>query len=365
MGEIVIADNWSLQEISNLLKNGISDEEGSLIVVGADRASHSYQSVPRAVLAVEALFDFLTDVVLRDQIWVDQQFSNAWQDSDVLDGAVSAGVIQKFNFLSQGQELASLREAFVERMCATPSLKLSHEENVKGWEQHRNSPHKFLSQTLWGGAGMLARSFVYGVGYTPHPVRKHLFKETGIALPDARASIKISRFIREKRAAIYAVALKGEDLFSLQVQLPPLPVKIIQESSTPEELITIALQLRQEYSELRGWLVEYQEALNAGEFSEIKKFQKVLRSISMYVDSLRGVGDSNAPSFTIGIDFLKAAVRGDPINSLRNHRGVRSMINKLVTARSGSAELGKLLDFYQHRNSETGLKVLEHFSQAM
>lgn len=63
-----------------------------------------------------------------------------------------------------------------------------------------------------------------------------------------------------------------------------------------------------------------------------------------------------------GIDLLKIAFKGSPLNSLQNQFGVRSMVNKLVTTRSGNSELGKLLGFFGHRTSGVGLKVLDHFA---
>ncbi len=318
--------------------------------------------MPHAVFAFEALFDFLTDIVLRDEIWVDSSFTDTWEHFGVLDELVKSGVVKAFNFLGQPQELITPRNEFIGRMCVTESLKTAHQENVRGWELNKTTPDAYLSQTLWGGAGMLARSFVYRIGYTPHPARKRLFKQCGLALPDTHAAVELSRTMHEKRADIYAVKVGDEDLSSLRVRLPPIPTKIIQKARGPHDLISVALRLREDYKELRGWLAVYQDALGTGDFSDLNRHRKVLRSISSYVDSLVDLTDANTPAFTVGIDALKVAVKSNPGNYLKNQFGVRSMINKLITTRSGAAELDKLLDFYQHRGSDVGIKVLEHFS---
>ncbi len=362
MTSVVVADNWSLQEVSSLIKGGIDRGESSFIVIDEKINSHHYENMPHAVFAFEALFDFLTDIVLRDEIWVDSSFTNTWEHFGVLDELVKSGVVKAFNFLGQPQELATPTNEFIGRMCVTESLKAAHQENVRGWELNKVTPDKYLSQTLWGGAGMLARSFVYRIGYTPHPARRRLFKQCGLALPNTHAAVELSRTMHEKRADIYVVKLGNEDLSSLQVRLPPLPTKIIQEAREPQELISMALQLREEYKDLRGWLAEYQEALGTGDFADLNRYRKVLRSISLYVDSLVDRADTNAPTFTVGIDALKIAAKANPVNYVKNQFGVRAMINKLIVARSGSAELDKLLGFYQHRGSDIGLKILEHFS---
>jgi len=72
--------------------------------------------------------------------------------------------------------------------------------------------------------------------------------------------------------------------------------------------------------------------------------------------------DSNVPTFTAEIDILKIAIKGNPINSLRNQFGVRAMVNKLILGHSGNAELKKLLRFFGHHNSDIGMKILDHFS---
>lgn len=364
MSQITVADNWSLQDVSHLLSEGIDAEEiGQFIVVNKEAQSHDYKDVPWAVIAIEALFDLMTDIVLRDEIRVDEEFIDAWAEADgPLTAAVEQGIVKPFRFLGQPQELVSPRNEFVNRMCVTDSLKKQHEQNVHEWELKETTLHRYLSQVLWGGAGMLARAFVYQAGYTPHPARKRLFQESGIALQNNDAVVRLNRVIKEKRASIYSVKSDTDDLLSLQVRLPPLPVKIIRESNSPEDLIKVALQLRSEYAELRGWLAEYQASLGRDDFADLQKYQSVLRSISQYVDSQVGIIDSNAPSFTVGIDVFKFAFRGNPINTAKNQYGVRSMINKLVTTRSGDTELEKLLGFFGHRSSAVGLKVLDHFS---
>jgi hypothetical protein len=366
MSQVIVADNWSLQDVSHLLNSGIDAEEiGQFIVINKETKSHDYKDVPRAVIAIEALFDLMTDFVLRDEIWVDEAFIGTWSKTDgPLTEAVEQGVVKPFRFLGQPQELNSARDEFVSRMCATESLKKAHEQNVLGWAFNKTTPNRYLSQILWGGAGMLARALVYQAGYTPHPVRRRLFQDSGIALRDSDAVIRLTRTINEKRASIYAAKSGKDDLLSLQVRLPPLPVKIIRESKSPEDLIKVALQLRSEYAELRGWLTEYQESLGGDDFADLQKHQAILRSISQYVDSLVGTTDSNAASFTVGIDVLKIAFKGDPLNTLKNQFGVRSMINKLVTTRSGDTELERLLGFFGHRTSGVGLKVLDHFAAA-
>ncbi|MGD2117920.1 MAG: hypothetical protein PVG66_06160 [Chromatiales bacterium] len=143
--------------------------------------------------------------------------------------------------------------------------------------------------------------------------------------------------------------------------MPPLPIKIIQESNSINDLIAVALQIREEYQELRNWLGCYQQALSDGTYMDISKFQKILHSISQYVDSKMGALDPNAPTFTAGIGVLKIAKKGHPINHIKNQFGVRSMINNIIFSKTGNADLKKFLKFFDQQNTTVGLKVIDTF----
>lgn len=364
MSQSVISDNWALQDISELLVNGMDEVEGHYIKIDRENDSYEYKNISRAVIQTEALFDFITDIILRDQIIVEEKFTYVWdQHGSPLEIALNAGVIRPYSFLIDYEKLIEPRNEFIDRLCLTAALKKDHEENIIGWEANQHTPHDYLSQILWGGAGMLARGFVYEKGYTPHPVRKRLFIDAGIAMPSEDAVIQLNNVITEKRAKISSANLNQDELHSLTINMLPLPIKVIQESNSIKDLIAVALQQREEYQELRGWLGCYQQALSDGSYKDIIKFKKILHSISQYVDSKMGVIDTNAPTFTSGIGVLKVARKGQPINALKNQFGVRSMINNLIVSRSGNSDLKKFLNLFGQRNTTVGLNVLESFSQ--
>lgn len=364
MSQSVISDNWSLQNISGLLLRGVDPDMGHVVTPKVETDSHRYDEIPAAVIAIEALFDLLTDVILRDQILVDEKFASAWlKDGGPLNVLTKESVVRAFPFLDDPSRLVGPRDEFVNRLCVTDSLRREHQENTLGWETERKTPNPYLSQVIWGGAGMLARAFVYEKGYTPHPVRRRLFQESGIALSDTDAVIRACKVINEKRASIRTQQSSRHELYSLQVNMEPLPIKVIRESSCLDEIFTVALQFRKEYSELRGWLGVYQQSINTGDYREIQKHQRTLLSISQYVDTVMGKVSPDAATFTAGIDILKVAIKGSPTNTLKNQFGVRSMINKLIFGASGDAELKKLLGFFGHKHTSVGMRILKHFSR--
>lgn len=364
MSQSIISDNWSLQNISEMFKVGLDNDNTHYIHIDSENNEFSYKEIPSAIVTIEAFFDFITDIILRDQILVESDFVHAWKRFDSPVNIVAeSGVIREYPFSVDYKRLEEPRNEFVKKLCITDDLINAHEENRLGWLKNKQSPHSYLSQTLWGGAGMLARSFVYEKSYTPHPVRKRLFINAGLALQNDNAANAINNFINEKRAKVSSMQNNGDELFSLTINMLPLPIKVIQESNSTNDLITVALQLRDEYQELRDWLGCYQQAMSDGSYTDINKFQKILHSISLYVDSLMGHVDSNSPTFTAGIGVLKVAIKGHPLNTLQNQFGVRSMINNLIVSRSGNSDLKKFLNFFGHKNSVVGLNVLEHFSR--
>lgn len=76
MAQGVVSDNWSLQDISRLFLHGMDDSEADEIVITGE--AHSYSPVSYATIQTEALFDFLTDLVLRDEILVDESYEETW-----------------------------------------------------------------------------------------------------------------------------------------------------------------------------------------------------------------------------------------------------------------------------------------------
>jgi len=364
MSQSVIADNWSLQNIGELINSGIDESKSHYITIDKEKDCYSYEACTSAIINTEALFDFITDIILRDQILVEENFIHAWnRNGNPFQDALAQGVIRPYPFLVDYKKLHGPRDEFIERLSITSDLKKDHEENRVGFLKNKVAPHGYLSQTLWGGAGMLARGFVYEKGYTPHPVRKRLFTEAGILLSNEDSVLKLNDFVSDKRASISSHHTSSSELYALNVNMLPLPIRVIQESNSAKDLIKVALELRGEYQELRDWLNCYQLSLSDGSYKDKAKFSKILHSISQYVDSTMGTVDTNAPTFTAGIGVLKVAMKGQPINTLSNQFGIRSMVNKLILSQSGTSDIKKYLDFFEHRNSVVGMKVIEHFSQ--
>jgi len=363
MGGSIIADNWSLQTVAELLTDGLVESNTAAIQIDRTTESHTYVPLPQAAVSFEALFDLIADLVLRDQVLVDEKFTDTWLSiGGDLNRISERDLIRPIAFLNQGKKLDGPRAEFVHRLCMTSSIKALHQRNVEEWDRNQETPDQMLSSTLWGGAGMLARAFINEKGYTPHPLRRRLFQQANLVLRIEDGTARLNSIIEDKHVSLSKATFGSDTLYSLRINLPPIPVLAIREARDASQLLPIALQLREEFQGLREWLREYQQAITSGDPSEREPFEKILRSISTFADSRSGKVDPNTPTFTVGLGVFKVALKADPMEFLRSKFGVRANANRLLFSGSGTSELSRLLGFFGHRHSPLALKLFEHFS---
>ncbi|NAZ45078.1 hypothetical protein GL178_02255 [Vibrio toranzoniae] len=363
MAQGVVSDNWSLQDISSLFSEGMDDSTADEIVV--ENSKHSYRSIYHASVQTEALFDFLTDLVLRDEILVEQKFEHAWvnTNSSILK-AKELGVVRSYPFLNEPQKLVEPRNRILEHMCSIDSLKLAHQENVLGWEEAKVVQHPLLSATMWGGAGMCARSFVYEKSYTPHPLRKRFFVNSGFMLPSGDALHQLTSFLNDEQMKVSKKIYGSDALYSLFVNMPAIPIRIIQDSDSVNQLIYTALEMRSDFEKLREWLKLFQNALSQDDVSSIMRYRKELDSVSKYVSAKIGLGSSDKPvTMEAGVSIFKMSIQTDPVNTFKNQFGVRATLNKLIFGSNGKPEIKKYLSMFDQRNTDVGYEIERHFTK--
>ena len=363
MAQGVVADNWSLQDISALFTDGMDASKSDEIIVKDN--IHSYTPVLYASLQTEALFDFLTDLVLRDEILVEEKFEHSWlnTNSPILK-AKDLGVVRSYPFLKEPYKLVAPRERILEHMSSIESLKLAHKSNVMSWEKTKQVPDPLLSATMWGGAGMCARSFVYEKSYTPHPLRKRFFINSGFMLPAGDALHQVTSFLNDEQMKVSKKIYGSDSLYSLFVNLPAIPLRIIQESNSVDQLIDIALEFRDDFKNLREWLKLFQNALTADDIEIINKYRKELDSVSDNVSSKIGLGSNGKPvTMEAGMGIFKIATQSNPLNTLRNQFGVRATLNKLIFGSNGKPEIKKFVAMFGQKNTNIGYAIEQCFTR--
>lgn len=363
MAQGVVADNWSLQEISTLLQNGLEADDAGEIVL--ENGIHTYKAIAGAIVQTEALFDFLVDLILRDEILVEEQFTHTWESfqSPLLE-AKALGIVKAYPFLTEPEKIAGPRDRIVQYLCSTESLKVAHQANVEGWNRHKETPDQLLSITLWGGAGMCARSFVYEKSYTPHPLRKRLFINSGFMLPAADAVHQLITFLDDQKVQVSKKIYGNDSLFSARINLPAIPLRVIQESNSVDQLISVALQMRDDFSSLREWLKVFQNAIANDDAQKLLTYRKELDSVRQYVTSKLGMGSSDKPvTMEVGMGILKISTKGNPIESLKNQFGIRATLNKLIFGSNGRPEIAKYINMFGERGTTIGYELERQFTK--
>ena len=363
MAQGVVSDNWSLQDITTLFTEGFErDNAGEIVIIGGQ---HSYHPVASAIIQTEALFDFISDLILRDEILVEERFTDSWKriHSPILE-AKNLGVVRAYPFLSEPEKIAGPRDRIVGHICSTESLRLAHQENVDCWNATRQTPDPLLSATLWGGAGMCARSFVYEKSYTPHPLRKRLFVNSGFMLPAADAIHQLTTFLDDHKVKVTKKIYGNDSLFSAYINIPALPIRVIQEASSADRLISTALQMRDDFQSLRDWLKMFQNAMSKDDTKSLLGYRKQLDSVSQYIDMRIGYGAKSKPiTMEAGMGIFKIATQGNPLENIKNQFGVRATLNKLVFGGAGRAELKKYVRMFGEAGSEIGYEIESSFTK--
>lgn len=363
MAQGVVADNWSLQDIKTLFTEGLEHDFAGEIVLKDE--SHSYRPISSAILQTEALFDFITDLILRDEILVEEKFTYSWEqvNSPILE-AKRLGVVRAYPFLSEPKKIAGPRNRIVERICSTESLRKAHQKNVDGWNASKLTPDPLLSATLWGGAGMCARSFVYEKSYTPHPLRKRLFLNSGFMLPAADALHQLAAFLNDRKVSVTKKIYGNDTLFSSYINIPALPIRVIQESSSAGQMICTALQMRDDFQSLRDWLKIFQNAMSNEDTKTLLKYRRQLDSVSQYIDKKIGYGAASNPvTMEAGMGIFKIAMQGNPLESIKNQFGIRATLNKLIFGSAGRTEMKKYIRMFGEQGSEIGYEIERSFTK--
>lgn len=363
MGQRVIADNWSLQAVSELLTTGLDTEDNPGISPLTD-PTQAPRPLPQAVIDIEALFDLLTDVVLRDQILVDDRFHDAWfGQGEPLSELARRSIVRPYGFLEHPSRLEGPRNCFLSRLLLNEVMTKEQSENEVAWSRDQTTPHPFTSQLVWGGAGMMARASVYATPYTPHPLRKRLFQRAGVALPSPPTALgDFKTAVSEHRDLLYP-ATQSDGVAGLHVVLPCLPALVLREASSLDDMFVVASQMRDKLSEVRAWLSQFQEAVTSGEFKAIAAERKRLETLSKDVERALGKSSGGAHSLIIGWGWFKLNLKPDLSGWIPRFDRVQTQVNALAFAPSGHRELVKLLGFFGHAHSSVATRTIEHFAK--
>jgi hypothetical protein len=362
MSTTALADNMSLQTISQLLTQGLSSDDANLISLDKQAGTHELLTVPYAMVQLDALLSLIVDIVVRETIVVDKAFMDTWTDNRSILSLLSyRGVVDARSIDVKSQVAIFAKQRTLDQLCATPSLQQAQREAEEAARRRDITSNGYHNAIVWGTAGNLGRSAVLGIPYSPHPQRGHLLSQTLMDVsPTSSVVDDVLSWIQTQRASLYASVAGSGRRAGGKILLPPIAVTVIEAAKDLDDIIAVALQLRDEYADLRRWLGEVQDAYDSGDLADIQKHRRLLESVEA---NLKGKADDKygKTSLAIGVSWFKYTVPVQ-VNPLQRV-GVRKTLNTLAMTRSGRQAIDKLLVMLGESDSLLGLNLRDRFSE--
>ncbi|MEJ0098500.1 MAG: hypothetical protein WDO12_01630 [Pseudomonadota bacterium] len=343
----LITDNWTLQDVNELLVSGLSPTPVGQIALSQDKQSHTFANVPAAVIQLDCLLTLITNLVIYDELIVDQAFINTWdQEHPQLSRLTSTSLVKPVVFDPNAETLAAVREEIVDRMAVTPSLKAVADENRKSWELTGQATDPHMSAVLWGGAGMLARSHLLSAPYFGHPFRRALITESGFLAARRDAWARTEEIVSAARTKMFRFRHSEIDGALASFNLPPIAVQVIEAASSADDLLLSAITLRDKYATLREWLSTYRDALESEDEKKLSSNHKLLTSIAKSIEKSYRANEDSSTDISLSVGFLGIGIPIPWLNTTINRFGIRSGVDRsrlTVSRRESPAQVDETL----------------------
>jgi hypothetical protein len=361
MGNKLIIDNWLLQDIGSCLSDGLSGESSSELVINHSSDCHSFSDVPMAGVQIEALLEFLVDIVLRDSIIVDSAFMDAWSDyENILSLLLNKGLIRGLPLYENEEQLIEPRQYALQQLCVTSTLLEAQQRNEESWAATRSPADQYMSQIIWGTAGMLSRSHVFEAPYSGHPLRKRVIEQTVLGNPQHDAVSETLNWINEERLRLFDIKAANGMQRTAVLVLPPIAIEIIEESNGIGELISIAYQLREKYAPVREWMKLVQKFMDSENPKEIAKYKKILNAVSNDLNRAIGSTDTGSITLKMGFGLPSVSIPVGTLGGVIKKFGMRAILNNQIFTAKGENSVKKLLRMFEEEKSRIGLSVQDY-----
>lgn len=350
-----------LQDIGNSLSKGLTHEVSSEIVVNQPDDCHLTRDVPYAGVQIEALFGLLVDIVFRDTLVVDSDFTDAWSDYEsTFAPLLHSGLVRGLPFKVNDNELNDSRQFVLDRLCVTSTLREEQMRNEESWSVHKGTVNSYMSAVIWGTAGMLGRSHIFEAPYSGHPLRKRLIEQTILAPPSRDMVGETVQWMNEERFRLFETKASHGSQRTAMLIVPPVIIEVIEEANDITQLISIAYQLRDKYAKMREWLKSVQLAMDNEDPKGIAKYKKTLSAVSKDLNRATGNTESGKISLNIGFGLPSVSIPLGTIDGITKRFGMRAMLNNQIFTAQGEKSLSKLLRMFNEEKTSIGLTVTEY-----
>ncbi len=352
-GSDLLVDNWLLQSVAGLMTRGPDADTANMIELDVGRDVHHLRNVSAAGVEFECLISLINDIILRERLVLDKAFTAGWHGKHSgLDTLVTSGVLAAREIDSRAEISRFAKGRVIGHLCATSTLSRLNREHLDAVRAGQKSPHSYIiSQMIAGTGGNFGRSAVIRTPYSPHPLRQVLIEQT--VFPKLTAVDGVTKWLESERAKVHSHRIGNIEIGVAQILLPPLVVQVIEDSGTASDLISVALQYREQFKKLRGWIGVYQDAIDDEDPRAMQNRQRVLESVATHLSGMR----AEARYGKTGISIV---TRWFSLDQLRQRVGIRGALNGLVTTPAGERSLTKLLKMFEVDGTSLEYQIREH-----
>lgn len=278
----LLVDNWLLQDVANFFQGRLEHQPAPYLEIDQATDSHSYRRGWAISSQVESVLSFVTELVLRDHLSVEQEFSDAWLGNDEgLDSLVHTALVRPVRLSTDWARFKQRRGHIVNQLCVTQSMRAVQAQIEQDFAARRPASEPMHSQVVYGTAGNLARSALLGVPHLPHPLRQYLLMQTSFSGRDAVAIVQ--GWVQRERAALFERVMPAGLLRAAHATVAPIAVLALRESEDTSDLLQVALQLRDHHAPLREWLAYYQHALQIEDPEAMMECNEMLVSLDGFI----------------------------------------------------------------------------------
>jgi hypothetical protein len=361
MGSALIIDNWLLQDIGTCLSCGLGSDSACEIAIDRPNNSHSIINVPESGVQLEGLLSLLVDIVLRDSLVVDSNFTGTWdQYQAIFAPLLHSGLVRSLPFKTHEERLEEAKRYVLDQLCITSTLREEQRNNEESWAARKEASNPYMSAVIWGTAGMLGRSHVYEAPYSGHPLRKRIIEQTILASPSRDAVSETLEWVAEERLRLFETKVKDGSQRTATLVLPPVAIEIIEEARDIDQLIPIAYQLRDKYAKVREWMKSIQIAMDTEDPKGIAKYKKTLSAVSKDLDRAMGNTEAGKVSLKIGIGWPGISISLGTLDNVIKKFGMRAMLNNQIFSPQGEKSIKKLLRLFDEDTSSIGRSAQEY-----
>lgn len=195
-------------DVANFFQGRFQQEHAQYLDIDQPTDSHRYRRGWAISSQVESVLNFITELVLRDHLWVEQDHVDAWlSQNDGLDSLVHTTLVRPKRLSTDWPRFKQRRRHILDQICVTRSLREVQGRIQEDFAAGRKASDPMHSQVVYGTAGNLARSALIGVPHLPHPLRKHVLAQTSFAGRDAVAEVQ--GWIQRERAELFERTMPG------------------------------------------------------------------------------------------------------------------------------------------------------------